>query len=1084
MYQAVNIIWTNVKGSENLIDLEAYSKHKLSTSREIEIKDVGKEDSARKDKEELLSHKGSLELSCNFPMRERSATPNPNNFEKKKRLKKNGSFLIDFNKEKPASSNRGMIKTMSGAIKTVVEMKEEYYNTKKFNVELLVENQELAQLNNQLNGQVLNLTKDKSNLEIKVRDIFEDGQDQHSQSHQHKITFLEKDIETLLQQNKKLLEDSKGTTEFLLNNYSKVKTDLQDTRDELDLVKREMLVEVQMMQRIFAQELVPRVNSANRNVAVVCAVNEDYEKEKKLILEKVNQIYDISAKFENEEMKGKGLNKNYFSENGYSLIGEFCNEVFEIHENRNSLDLDGEQMQTQETLETPKQSPLSGVDYNKVIYSEFDFQEHKKNKQNRKEMENLHKISAERDYVPEVSQLSQQEGSNPASEHLGQYQINYDQSYMGVSSSGDSEEFNNGMDLLLKEYMTDQMKKSTQEEMQGNPLYNTEKQDPVDVDAYLLNTDDSQAKVERNKDLGRNQPINTQAEIESSVTFNDTSNEDIKVVNAKKEFKFSINTMGNIKEENYLADTHLNDQESDPTLEDNQNDFHFQNLENSNNNNFDGNRKTDLYLDRESGFEDLVEKFIGVICLENLNLRQLVINKYNEMFRFQGEDVSQITEEDVLRSLKDSIDFKNRMVECLSENDKKNIANEALKILSSSNNLSLLQTSKKSLKVSTHLKKHSRGESSIGDLMKKLERLKNENNFFVIELDQIKKATKMSNQELNQLKKSSEELQNQNEILREENIVLEQRLEYLEPDDRTEAATEYDDAMSGYDMYSQRLSNNMKIIQEEDEEDDMDSMISGKDTKTFPLLGILGGAVKIRIEQGSVDNESHYSFGKDFNKSEFDEAEAESEEKETNNWAKIKGTFQRKIRRRATTENSQAARENLNKQIDEYNSPLHRRRSKKSRRTVGHVGFNINRKKILKSESYRVNKRHSYNQSCKSPEQEDPDNQLYQMNKNFKSNVSKSSDPEKINFKKLISNPTSKSFSISSNPENNHSKFYSEEGLEEDKLIQIRKIKTSNPTSARGSNSPIVSLLSQDKSYNQKFNFSKNFEDGNLSNGR
>ena len=936
---------------------------------------------------------------------------------KKSLMKSSGSFLIDFNKENSAFKSRRMIKTISGAIKTVDEMKEEYYNVKRFNVELLVDNQELGRLNNELNSEALRRTKELAQL----RDELEQQRSRKSVDGD-KLKEAQDHNDELIAQNKKLVEDSKAMTDFMLMNFLKVGEDLKDSRDELEFVKRELSIEVQLLRRIVLKKLVPRLEEANNNCTLLCAVNDAYEKEKGEVSLKVNMIQRMCAEREGEA--------------DFDRIDQFCKQIFEIQDQTKSQDsasaLDYEDP-SRDTLESPveatkedgpeevqrelyvakksgseamykssEQNPagtfltVPSKDYNKLIYSELSLETQQKLSS---EQNVLGKVSVDRHLKSRhTNQLAEQ--SRETNESAQKYQINYDNSYMGQSSSGDSEEFNNGMDVLLKEYMTDKMKKKMSEASSHvpRPPYKTEQHREVNFEEYILKTgQEAPSESEKAED---------------------------------KKFHMSLNPEGSVKHQLEINDFSQSLSRNWPTSKNNE-------IE-------DGD------LDRESGFEDIVEKLVGVMCLEDEELRKQVCKLYNKMFE-KSEDQFMGTNEEMLRSLQESLNFKNKMIECLSETEKQEVAQEALRLfkVKLEEAARVLSTGGKSAYSS--VKKKSRGNETMDELQTKLTRAEKENRILVGELEKKNKANKSVSSELEQTRSELEEKRRKEEELNEEVAILQQRLELFDRENQTEMS-EYNDEYQGPDPMMHRLSNNMLIIQEADEEYEMDSMLSGQDLQDQAQRLILQ-KFETRPDNASVDNESHYSFFKDHAKSD-DEGDFDSEN------IRSLPEIRPKLKRRATESGRRLSKDHLQKYIDDMSKPP----KTKKRRTVGNLAMAMGRKRLEKSESYNLNRPKSSSFEFEGVK--------LKMNRTLDETTSKSQDFKKIKLKRLISDPISKS-------QTNHDQAG---GLVESPRDPSgeTKLNSSLGQSEAVTPEPMVSFISQDRVTNQRFNFSKNFEDSEI----
>jgi hypothetical protein len=947
------------------------------------------------------------------------------NIRKQSLMKSNGSLLIDFNKESNGFKSRKMIKTISGAIKTVDEMKEEYYTIKRFNVELLVENQELGRLNHELNSENLKNGKQISELNKKISEYQKQRvEEEKKKENGDKLKKLERDYSEVLEQNKKLVEDSKGMTDFMLMNFKKVVEDLTDSRDELNFTKRELSIEIQMLKRLVMKKLVPKLEEANNNCNLLCAVNDDYEKEKGEVTMKVNLIHKLCLENGN---KGGVMER----------ISILCQQIFEIQEQSNSqvsqsgtdFELTSRKgfesqnmLNTQEEVEEKENEEkkqgktgesnqigtcltVPSKDYNKLIYSELS-------------LESGQKLSNERNIMikPSIERGQNSDRTHSGKESMqeskesnlssGQYQINYDNSYNGRSStSGESEEFNNGMDVLLKEYMTDKIKKKSEAEPGPSPPYNTEQQD-IDLDEYILKTDES-GPARKEDEVG----------------------------DLDKDFEINVNTMGQIKEEkDQIGLTSQSLSRNWPTSKNNQID--------------------DADLDRESGFEDIVEKLIGIVCLEDEEMRDQVCKIYNKMFnKNEGDTLG--TNEEMLRSLQESLNFKNKMIECLSESEKQNIAKDALQIFKNR----IEGTNKIFMGVKSNYnsnKKKSKSDDNMNDVMVKMDRFKEENKFLVSELERQNKLSKSMTSEVETLREENGQLKQKNEELNEEISILQQRIDLFDRDNQTEMS-EYNDDYQ-YDPMAHRLSNNMLIIQEADEEYEIDSMLSGQDLQDQAQKMILG-KFDNKADQVSIDNESHYSFFKDYGKSD-DEGDFDTE-----NIGSLPEIKPKIIKRRATESGRRNHKDQLNKYIEELTSNPIRKRPKK-RRTIGNVGMSLVRKKLERTESYNVNTKKEVGL--------DFDEIGLKLNKTLDESTTKSQDFKKIQLRRLISDPLSKSAS-------NNNK--TGELCGSPTHVNKPKISHSLGNSEIITPEPMISFISQEKSTNQRFNFSKNFDENeNLDN--
>lgn len=917
--------------------------------------------------------------------------------------------MIDFNKENSAFKSRRMVKTISGAIKTVDEMKEEYYNVKRFNVELLVDNQELGRLNNELNADALRRQKELAELreELNARRAADEADNSQ-------LVEARQNNEELLQQNKKLLEDSKGMTDFMLMNFLKVGEDLKDSRDELGFVKRELAIEIQLLRRLVLKKLVPRLEEANSNCTLLCAVNDAYEKEKSEVSLKVNMILRLC-----EGGASKALVE----------IKRFCNEIFEIQDQTKSQDSDLEQDYKSPSVasELPGSQVSGGTkgsgsqkaftqsgqmksemmltvpskDYNKLIYSELSLEQAAKLPRQKPVSV---KASAERKLV-KAEGPGLAEKSKETNESVTKYQINYAKSYTGRSSSAESEEFNNGMDVLLKEYMTDKIKKKTSavSEQIPRPPYNTQANKEVDLEEYILRTKPpEETDSETREGAG-----------EGKLPFPD------------KKLHMSLNTEDRAPEQEDPGDLSQSLSRNWPTSKNNE-------IEDAN-------------LDRESGFEDIVEKLIGIMCLEDQELRTTVCSIYNRMFE-KNEMQSMGTNEDMLRSLKDSSNFKNKMIECLSENEKQEVARQALEIfkkrLSASDTFAGL--SLKPQNYNSH-KKRSRGNDSQGDMLARMDRLEKENNILVGELEKNNKAEKATAVELEAARAALDESQRKVEELSEEVAILTQRLELFERENQTEVS-EYNDEYFQGDPANHRLSNNMLIIQEADEEYEIESALSGQELQD-QAQKLLLQRFEPKTENASIDNESHYSFFRDPGKSD-EEADFDSEK--VRSFPEIRAV----PKRRATESSRRPSREQLSRYIEEMAAGPTRT---KKRRTLGNVGVAVARRRLEKSESDNL--------SAPKPATFEFDGVRLKMNRTLEEPTSKSSDFKKIGLKRLITDPVSKSLA-------NHERVG-----ESPRQLQSEAKGTSAGGSGQQTPEQMVSFLSQERSANARFNFSKNFEE-------
>lgn len=1001
----------------------------------------------------------------------------------------NSSFVIDFNKETPGFKSKKMIKTVSGAIKTVDEMKEEYYTIKRFNVELLVENQDFCRLNHELNSEnlrfaknITQLKKEKAEWEAEKADLVE------LREKAAKFDQVQNENQELLKQNKKLVVDSKGLTDFMLMNFLKVIEDLKDVREELDFSKREFAIELQMAKRMVMKKLVPRLEEVNNNCTFLCAVNDDLEKEKSEVVLKVNMIYEACTQAEIQLMSGRE-----FDVEAYCLrVGQICKDIFEIQENSGSQmsekDSFEEKPPSEEKIEeihvheelseksqkdsqknsennqkevdednkeekeknvesndpinekslqlTERESnttnqyltvpTVPSQDYNKLIYSEASIESNKKMSM---DQNNLMKASIERNILLQSKERMKQSESrrsnrtNDSNEtNNSKYQINYDNSYMGQSSSAESEEFNNGMDLLLREYMTEKMnkKRSTLNPEGVKPPYNTEKPQEVNLNDYILKTDEVEKKEE--------DELNSKTEDKDVV---ERGGED-KISQKEEEEINSEKTECNI---NIELKEHVLGNESQSLS---------QNWPTSRNNQID-----DGDLDRESGFEDIVERLIGVVCLDDEKMREKVCSIYNKMFQ-NGETEILGTNEEMLRSLQESLNFKNKMIECLSETEKQEIAIEALTVfkmkLSNANKGALFAPRSNYGSV----KKKSKADETIEDVLVRLDRLKEENKFLVSELERQNKLGKSTTIEVENLREESEDLRRKNEELVEENSVLQQRLDLFDRENQTEMS-EYNDDYNQFEPMQHRLSNNMLIIQEADEEYEIDSMMSGNELAEKAEQMILKKFDK--ADQLSLDNESHYSFFKDYGKSD------DEQDFDTKNMDSLP-EIQPKILKRRMTEKGRRSvvKDHINKYMEDMTFGKKRRSKRyRKRNTIGNVGMNLIRKKLEKSESYNVssNKLEEFDFVGGIPKK---------LNKTLEEPPNSDSEVKKIKLKRLISDPLNEMPS-------------GEFGMGESGLISQSRPGASKGDSTIITPEPMISFLSQDKSSQKKFNFSKNFEE-------
>jgi hypothetical protein len=739
----------------------------------------------------------------------------------------------------------------------------------------------------------------------------------------------------------------------------------------------------------------------------------------------------------------------------YTRIGDLCKDIFQIQENSSKTDISETEERKEEEVpeereiksqssqpksqfsskknsiqnisdESEKMSDngrdskkpskikiemlgsLPSKDYNKLIYSEMTIESNSKTSRDQNQ---LMKASIDKNILKRKAS-SQRTISNRTNEtnetNNSKYQINYDNSDMGQSSTGESEEFNNGMDVLLQEYMTDKMnkKRSTLNPEGTKPPYNTEKQQEVDLNDYILKKEEHKSEPNNKFDLEKEKGSDEKEDIGSG-----------------------------------LKETVLGNESQSLS----------QNWPTSRNNHIE-----DADLDRESGFEDIVERLIGVVCLEDVDMRKRVCKIYNRIFKNEETEILG-TNEEMLRSLQESQNFKNKMIECLSESEKQGIAVDALTIVKDR-----LTVKGNTLSVgvrSTYgsLKKKSKGEESIEDVMIKLDRMKEENKFLVSELERQNKFGKSSAAELEKLREEVSEIRQKNEELVEENSVLEQRLDLFDRENQTEMS-EYNDEYNQFEPMQHRLSNNMLIIQEADEEYEMDSMMSGQDLQDVAQKMLLKKFEK--ADQMSIDNESHYSFFKDYGKSE-DEGEGDFDTKNLDSLPEI----QPKIIKRRMTESGR--RSMAKDQVNKYLEDLAQGRYRKSRRyrkrnTIGNVGMNLIRKKLEKSESYNVGK--------SKPEEFDFGGALPQkLNRTLEEPSNKSDENKKIKLKRLISDPLCGESPKQTKTENGV--------LVESDFVGKSQDPGTMVYSENFTPEPMISFISQDKSAIDKFNFSKNFED-------
>ena len=469
-------------------------------------------------------------------------------------------------------------------------------------------------------------------------------------------------------------------------------------------------------------------------------------------------------------------------------------------------------------------------------------------------------------------------------------------------------------------------------------------------------------------------------------------------------------------------------------------------------------------LDRESGFEDIVEKLIGIMCLEDEDMRSNVCKIYNKMFN-ENEAQSLGTNEEMLSSLQESLDFKNKMIECLSESEKQQIAINGLEIfkrrLSNSNKSGVLEIRSNY----NSKKKKPKAEDLPEEMQIKIDRLKEENKFLVGELERQNRHGKSTANELEILKEELSQVKQKNEELREENTVLQQRMDLFDQENQTEMS-EYNDENNPHDMFPQRLSNNMGIIQEEDEEYEMDSRASGQDLQDMAQKMLLK-KFDPKIDQGSLDNESHYSFFKDYGKSD------DEEDFDTGNIGSLPEINPKILKRRVTeTGRMQGDKDVLNKYIEELGfNPI--RAKKKKRKTIGNFGTSLARRKLEKSVSYNMSTDSNNEESF------DFDPKTNKLNRTDET-TSKSQDLKKIQLRRLISDPISKNLS------NNTKRRELDESLNqvEKKTTPRTLLKNSEGHSDLATPSPLISIISQEKSTNQKFNFLKNLEANEKLNSR
>ena len=861
----------------------------------------------------------------------------------------------DTNKESTGFKSRRMIKTNSGVIKTVEEMKDEYYVTKRFNVELLIENQELGRLNNQLNSENLKSVQEVGKLAKQITDLKSKLEKAaENEVNKEKTEKLTQNYEQLMAQKKKLLEDSKGLTEFMLTNFKKVLEELKDCRDELDFIKRELSIEFQLIRRQVMKELVPKIRVANDNLNMVCADNDK--------LENLNSEIALKVKMISEN--------NKHNENGARhRTSQLCNEIFAIQDAHFNPDSDDENsggfLDSIRSPANDNSQAESDTNYNKMMYSEvFDNKSGMKFSSRLINTGETNKLSIQPANENKNMSQSQNNNSKCSNSSVQKYQINYDNSYMGHSSSGDSEseEFNTGVDVLLKEYMTDKIAKKDSKLQEGTkPPYNTEQPKEIKMEEYILGPKPVPSRQSKTT-IPSGQISQERSRNNSKLQFDPNSNELNVVKNSVPNESMSANQTWENNEVNKIQ----NGEE-----------------------------------DRESGFEDIVERFIKVVCVKNSELQILVCKLYNKMFT-DSKNLFFGTNEEMLKSLKESQNFKNQMIECLSENDKKDIAEAALEVYKLKKKDEPSGTLNVTVTAYESNKKISRADDTKEGLSRKLELIKSENKFLVKELENKNKLSKSVEGELEKLREERNELQRKNEGLNEDISVLQQRFDILERDgdNQTDVESVYYDDQAPLDIMSGRLSNNMLIIQETNEEyDEIDSMISGQDLQDMAqnmILKKIDPKYEMKMDNGSVDNESHYSFFKDMNKSEIDETEADFDTKGFHSLPEI---VPKKIRRRATTHGRRSLKmDTLQTPIEGF---LMLPKKKKKRKTLGNMGINLLRKRLEKSESYNVK-----NDNLINLDFEKMSNSLH---KTLDNKTSKSQDNQKIEFSRMISEPISKS---------------------------------------------------------------------------
>lgn len=1166
--------------------------------------------------------------------------------------KRRTHVVIDLGQEKTGNKRR-MIKTVSGVIKTVGEMKEEYYNTKKWNVDLLMENQDLVQVNNKLNSD--NLTLEKKIAELKgklmnsrqssqesdqIRQMGEGEEIQNPNTQQNdnlnetqqtqlrakertssrkydaleerlslekeRYQMLEQDYQELVDQNAQLLSQSKEMTNFWVENFRKVTLELKETREDLDFLKREISVELQLLKGKIMVDVVEKLKETNQNLNLFVFMNEKLEKERASIRD---CIFKIQAVVQKREERRKTNSRRSRVKTGYMKIGELCNvigtlcgsveeedpteekkvdytkiiysDLSEYRTNKESNQSESFKAKTKESSLKQQESDRNlayFINPDKITESESELTQNQKShqptpsnqiekKKNFSDVKiNVNKIetledeeqqsqeSIEGSMVTERTMHSENEISD-----LDNYQINYDNSDMGRSST-EEEEFDNGMDVLLKEYMTEQMANRNKNTEGVRPPYNTVQDLPPNSSRHKSakpkiidwaeghevkfhgennipqqpQTTSQHSQNEENfQKIDIYTPLTTQ-ELQTEMSKTPTSINNYKIpgynpndLKVEKTNKKSQQDLTEIPGSKVSLTQQIGGSRNRITLHKIRDDS---SIEEDDTESRMKNKLSGIYMDRESGFEDITERLIGVVSLEDKELREEILHEYRKIHRLSNTSLTDELDEEMLQSLRESADFKTRLIEDLPEEKKKSIAIRALIMLrgrlgndeddlklghkltesqsiskssdSDNNNTTNTQTSSSKptqsksdpntetttsqnitvetsedhkssiLKTNPNESKKTfsgsrKSKSIVGESVEnsiKLERIKKENKFLVAELEERNKKIKHQTERIENLETQNFSLQEKVEALQEEVVVYQQRMDFFEKENLTEAGSEYGDGMSQFDMMSQRLSNHMKVIQEEDEEDEEGSLISGYRPSQQNF--------NFKIDQASVDNESHFSFYKDEHRSEIDyeEGDAESIRAESGQISggkfRMGQTFIKKIQRRATTRaRTSFQKEALRQHLENFHSPKQAFR-KHNRKSVGTFGVALQRKRINKSESL--------NQSLRNSAEADLERVIYSQGrtKHFDTGTN-DSDSQKISFGKLIESGVGEEGSLPGFHSNQTEDF----GLYTPNLDNpvVRDLRLNSAPDK--SPSPIISYISEEKIGSGKFDYSKNFEE-------